>query len=142
MSPEGFEPPTFGSGIRRAAVAPWVLQQYLSGTGIIKFVLFQILVSKTKPAVGVEPTTPSLRSLCNNHYATRASKPVARFELATLCLQGRCNNHYATPAFPLFRLFHCLGRLAQLVEHWSNKPRVAGSSPVVTTSFVYITAPL
>ena len=23
MSPEGFEPPTFGSGIRRAAVAPW-----------------------------------------------------------------------------------------------------------------------
>ena len=24
------------------------------------------------------------------------------------------------------------GRLAQLVEHWSNKPRVAGSSPVVT----------
>ena len=24
MSPEGFEPPTFGSGIRRAAVAPWV----------------------------------------------------------------------------------------------------------------------
>ena len=27
---------------------------------------------KKKPAVGVEPTTPSLRSLCNNHYATRA----------------------------------------------------------------------
>ena len=52
-----------------------------------------------KPAVGVEPTTPSLRSLCNNHYATRASsQPVARVELATLCLQGRCNNHYATPA--------------------------------------------
>ena len=25
MSPEGFEPPTFGSGIRRAAVAPWAL---------------------------------------------------------------------------------------------------------------------
>ena len=24
------------------------------------------------------------------------------------------------------------GLLAQLVEHWSNKPRVAGSSPVVT----------
>ena len=24
MNPEGFEPPTFGSGIRRAAVAPWV----------------------------------------------------------------------------------------------------------------------
>ena len=23
MRPEGFEPPTFGSGIRRAAVAPW-----------------------------------------------------------------------------------------------------------------------
>ena len=23
MSPEGFEPPTFGSGIRRAAIAPW-----------------------------------------------------------------------------------------------------------------------
>ena len=23
MNPEGFEPPTFGSGIRRAAVAPW-----------------------------------------------------------------------------------------------------------------------
>ena len=81
MSPEGFEPPTFGSGIRRAAVAPWVLQRYLSGTGIIKFVLFQILVSKTKPAVGVEPTTPSLRSLCNNHYATRA--PTAGGEIRT-----------------------------------------------------------
>lgn len=25
MRPEGFEPPTFGSGIRRAAVAPWPL---------------------------------------------------------------------------------------------------------------------
>jgi hypothetical protein len=23
MSPEGFEPPAFGSGIQRAAVAPW-----------------------------------------------------------------------------------------------------------------------
>ena len=50
--------------------------------------------------MGFEPMTPSLRSLCNNHYATQAkAKPVARFELATLCLQGRCNNHYATPAF-------------------------------------------
>ena len=48
--------------------------------------------------MGFEPMTPSLRSLCNNHYATQANKPVARFELATLCLQGRCNNHYATPA--------------------------------------------
>ena len=28
------------------------------------------------------------------------------------------------------------GRLAQLVEHWSNKPRVAGSSPVVTIFFL------
>ena len=26
MSPEGFEPPTFGSGIQRAAVAPWALK--------------------------------------------------------------------------------------------------------------------
>ena len=25
------------------------------------------------------------------------------------------------------------GLLAQLVEHWSNKPRVTGSSPVWTT---------
>ncbi len=25
MKPEGFEPPTFGSGIRRATVAPWLL---------------------------------------------------------------------------------------------------------------------
>ena len=49
--------------------------------------------------MGFEPTTPSLRSLCNNHYATQAKiKPVTRFELVTLCLQGRCNNHYATPA--------------------------------------------
>ena len=23
LTPEGFEPPTFGSGIRRAAIAPW-----------------------------------------------------------------------------------------------------------------------
>ena len=28
------------------------------------------------------------------------------------------------------------GLLAQLVEHWSNKPRVAGSSPVVTIFFL------
>ncbi len=26
VRPEGFEPPTFGSGIRRAAVAPWPLE--------------------------------------------------------------------------------------------------------------------
>ena len=26
LSPEGFEPPTFGSGIQRAAVAPWALK--------------------------------------------------------------------------------------------------------------------
>jgi hypothetical protein len=30
MRPEGFEPPTFGSGIRRAAVAPWPLSLSLS----------------------------------------------------------------------------------------------------------------
>ena len=33
LRPEGFEPPTFGSGIRRAAVAPWphnsVFKQYI-----------------------------------------------------------------------------------------------------------------
>ena len=33
--------------------------------------------------------------------------------------------------------FYNNGRLAQLVEHWSNKPRVAGSSPVVTIFFLY-----
>ena len=31
MNPEGFEPPTFGSGIRRAAVAPWVRDGQDSG---------------------------------------------------------------------------------------------------------------
>ena len=30
-----------------------------------------------------------------------------------------------------------IARVAQLVEHWSNKPRVAGSSPVVTIFFLY-----
>jgi hypothetical protein len=25
LKPEGFEPPTFGSGIRRATIAPWLL---------------------------------------------------------------------------------------------------------------------
>ena len=34
-----------------------------------------------------------------------------------------------------FSSIHIKGRLAQLVEHWSNKPRVAGSSPVVTILF-------
>ena len=34
------------------------------------------------------------------------------------------------------------GRLAQLVEHWSNKPRVAGSSPVVTIPFFDEFSPL
>ena len=32
----------------------------------------------------------------------------------------------------------CDGPLAQLVEHWSNKPTVAGSSPVVTILFPYV----
>ena len=42
VSPEGFEPPTFGSGIRRAAVAPW---------------------APDLPTVGLEPTTTRLRVL-------------------------------------------------------------------------------
>ena len=33
--------------------------------------------------------------------------------------------------------FEALARLAQLVEHWSNKPRVAGSNPAVSTIFVF-----
>ena len=36
-------------------------------------------------------------------------------------------------------LLSIIGRLAQLVEHWSNKPRVAGSSPVVTILFKFFT---
>ena len=65
--------------------------------------------------MGFEPMTPSLRSLCNNHYATQAntSKPVARFELATLCLQGRCNNHYATPAKSYYYGLHSSDGRAQ-----------------------------
>ena len=41
--------------------------------------------------------------------------------------------HHSSLRFiqPLHKQNKC-GRLAQLVEHWSNKPRVAGSSPVVT----------
>ena len=31
MNPEGFEPPAFGSGIRRAAIAPWVQDSTASG---------------------------------------------------------------------------------------------------------------
>ena len=33
-----------------------------------------MLVLKKKPVKGFEPLPPSLRSLCNNHYATRAKK--------------------------------------------------------------------
>ena len=31
MTPEGFEPPAFGFGIQRAAVAPWSLSSHLKG---------------------------------------------------------------------------------------------------------------
>ena len=31
MTPEGFEPPAFGFGIQRAAVAPWSLFSHLQG---------------------------------------------------------------------------------------------------------------
>ena len=37
MNPEGFEPPTFGSGIRRAAVAPWVRGVRLSDAALVVF---------------------------------------------------------------------------------------------------------
>ena len=38
----------------------------------------------------------------------------------------------------LLKLVQCksTGRIAQLVERWSNKPLVLGSSPNVTTFFV------
>ena len=44
-------------------------------------VVQRLKVLKKQPAVGFEPTTPSLRSLCNNHYATRAK--VAGGEIRT-----------------------------------------------------------
>ena len=31
VTPEGFEPPAFGFGIQRAAVAPWSLSSHLKG---------------------------------------------------------------------------------------------------------------
>jgi hypothetical protein len=44
----------------------------------------------------------------------------------------------SSPAWGRFPFWTCTqqgGRLAQLVERWSNKPLVVGSSPTVTTSF-------
>ena len=37
-----------------------------------------------------------------------------------------------------YQQIYTSGRLAQLVEHWSNKPRVAGSSPVVTIFLIVL----
>ena len=57
MNPEGFEPPTFGSGIRRAAVAPWV--RGASGSGFAS-PLRRAVATKTKgcaPPLGIEPRT-------------------------------------------------------------------------------------
>ena len=43
-------------------------------------------------------------------------------------------SHAGGPEFdPRFAYFHTSGRIAQMVEHGSNKPRVGGSSPSVTT---------
>ena len=58
MNPEGFEPPTFGSGIRRAAVAPW---------------------APDLPTVGLEPTTTRLRVLRSTNWARRDIISESRF---------------------------------------------------------------
>ena len=93
----GFEPPTSRTqsenhtprplalteprGIRTPSLRVWnptrchcAMGSQLSVIGVLNFSYQRDTIFSTKkPAVGVEPTTPSLRSLCNNHYATRAN---------------------------------------------------------------------
>ena len=38
-------------------------------------------------------------------------------------------------------VFHISGRVAQMVEHGSNKPRVVGSSPTVTRFYTFESTP-
>ena len=64
MNPEGFEPPTFGSGIRRAAVAPWVRgvivpRQPSTQTGLNSCLVSAAKKAKTdgSPPLGIEPRT-------------------------------------------------------------------------------------
>ena len=74
MNPEGFEPPTFGSGIRRAAVAPWVRDDLDSGR-----VLVCTACSKQKmysPPLGIEPRTCRLTADRSANGALEAVLPV------------------------------------------------------------------
>ena len=48
------------------------------------------------------------------------------------CAQQKKNSVYPRLAIPFVII---VGRVAQSVEHWSNKPTVPGSSPVTTNTF-------
>ena len=76
MNPEGFEPPTFGSGIRRAAVAPWVRDVVDFGRALD----CQLAPTKTKkrysPPLGIEPRTCRLTADRSANGALEAIFPV------------------------------------------------------------------
>ena len=58
MNPEGFEPPTFGSGIRRAAVAPWARGVFESGSTFLWTAhTWARAKKKQAPPLGIEPRT-------------------------------------------------------------------------------------
>ena len=58
MNPEGFEPPTFGSGIRRAAVAPWARGVFEPGSTFLWTALRWARTKKKQaPPLGIEPRT-------------------------------------------------------------------------------------
>ena len=58
MSSEGFEPPTFGSGIRRAAVAPWARAVFGPGRTFVWTAPRRTRAkNKQTPPLGIEPRT-------------------------------------------------------------------------------------
>ena len=79
MNPEGFEPPTFGSGIRRAAVAPWVRGVLEPGTTCdlqMQSLNKNEKRQKESPPLGIEPRTCRLTADRSANGALEASFPV------------------------------------------------------------------
>ena len=78
MNPEGFEPPTFGSGIRRAAVAPWVRGATEPGprpTQNPEKVSDYHEQKKESPPLGIEPRTCRLTADRSANGALEATFP-------------------------------------------------------------------
>ena len=76
MHPEGFEPPTFGSGIRRAAVAPWVRGADDLARALDCYTQSPTRTKSYSPPLGIEPRTCRLTADRSANGALEAVFPV------------------------------------------------------------------